>query len=115
MRKISTPIRNRLASLGKRAALLGVTVSVFTVSGIPATSEAGVTGYVTVHNSRSSPVRVLVNWGFRGRVDAQSSRSFLVGDDEDATTWVTVETPDGYELKRFSYGSGFTDVDIWVD
>lgn len=78
-------------------------------------ADAGVTGYVTVHNSRSDAVRVLVNWGFRGSVEAGSSRSFLVGDDEDATTWVSVETRDGYELKRESYGYTYEDVDVWVD
>lgn len=53
--------------------------------------NAGVTGYVTVHNSRNDSVRVLVNWGFRGADAAHGSRSFLVGDDEDTTTWVTVD------------------------
>jgi hypothetical protein len=77
--------------------------------------NAGVTGYVTIHNSRNESVRVLVNWGFRGAVAAHESRSFLVGDDEDTTTWVTVETSNGYELKRLSYGAGYTDVAIWVD
>ncbi len=77
--------------------------------------NAGVTGYVTIHNSRNDSVRVLVNWGFRGAVAAHESRSFRVGDDEDTTTWVTVETSSGYELKRLSYGAGYTDVAIWVD
>jgi hypothetical protein len=76
---------------------------------------AGIQGYVTVHNSRSESVRVLVNWGFRGQVAANSSRSFLVGDDVETTTWVTVETLAAYELKRTDFSGSYTDVDVWVD
>ncbi|MGZ3695373.1 MAG: hypothetical protein ACXWQO_14750 [Bdellovibrionota bacterium] len=78
-------------------------------------ANAGVTGYVTFHNSRSESIRALVNWGFRGAVAANSSRSFLVGDQPDATTWLSAETSSGYELKRESYSSARSDVDIWVD
>lgn len=108
-------LNSRMGTVRRRALVVLAAGTAFLTGSLPETSNAGITGYVTVHNSRSAPVRVLVNWGFRGQVGAGSSRSFLVGDDEDATSWVTVETQGGYELKRFSYGSGYTDVEIWVD
>jgi hypothetical protein len=108
-------LNGKTGTVGRRALIMLATGTAFLTGSLPDTSSAGITGYVTIHNSRSTAVRVLVNWGFRGQVGAGSSRSFLVGDDDDATSWVTVETQSGYELKRFSYGSGYTDVEIWVD
>lgn len=101
----------------KRSAAIGflAILAMFASPNKSSESRAGITGYITVRNSRNESIRVLVNWGFRGTVEAHSSRSFLVGDAEDATTWVSAERQGGYELKRQSFSGPHTDESIWVD
>lgn len=104
-------MRTSSGRLGRVLVLASFLLSLF--AAVPC--EAGITGYLIVHNTTSKTLSIYVNGDqFRGQVSPGGIARYLIGDSADGTTTFAAYDQSDRWVKDGSVAGHLTDFEWWV-